>query len=64
MTNAYQNLVATIAFTLASTVLGLFTVVSVLAALEKDPHGCNHSPNNAGCEMNRPIDQQKRGEVA
>lgn len=29
---------------------------------ELDPHDCRLSPDNLGCELNRPVDQQRRVE--
>lgn len=27
---------------------------------ELDQYGCSHSPDNLGCELNRPIDEERR----
>ncbi len=40
--------------------LSLTGSVSILAALKSDPNGCNVSPDNAQCVLNRPIDLEKQ----
>ncbi|MBD2003694.1 MULTISPECIES: hypothetical protein [Cyanophyceae] len=60
MIKTYQNLsVAT-----AGTALLLGMGAGFLSSLTPDINGCNLSPDNAGCVLNRPIDIQRSAETA
>ena len=60
MIKTHQNLsIAT-----AGTALLLGMVAGLLSGLAPDPNGCNLSPDNAGCVLNRPIDIQRSAATA
>lgn len=40
--------------------IGISGFVSVLSVAQADPQGCNVSPDNSGCILNRPIDIERR----
>ncbi len=40
--------------------IGISGFVSVLSVAQSDPQGCNVSPDNSGCILNRPVDIERR----
>jgi|GEM_PF-5285420 hypothetical protein len=38
--------------------------VSILYFNQSDPQGCQVSPDNSGCVLNRPVDIQRQQEIA
>ena len=40
--------------------IGMSGFVSVLSVSQADPEGCNVSPDNSGCILNRPVDIERR----
>ncbi len=40
--------------------IGMSGFVSVLSVSQSDPQGCNVSPDNSGCILNRPVDIERR----
>ena len=40
--------------------IGMSGFVSVLSVSQADPEGCNVSPDNSGCILNRPVDIERQ----
>jgi hypothetical protein len=59
LTNISQNIFTAGIFT----IVGAISTVSIFAALKADANGCHLSPDNAGCEMTRPIDIERNKEI-
>ncbi|MBP0029451.1 hypothetical protein [Roseofilum sp. Guam] len=60
-----ESIYEKISISAASLTLGLIMVSTTveLVKVDFDPNGCSISPDNAGCVLNRPIDQQRRAEL-
>jgi len=60
-----ESIYEKISISAATLTLGLIMVSTTVELVKSsaDPKGCSISPDNAGCLLNRPIDQQRRAEL-
>ncbi len=62
----YSSSSSRIHYSTVAMLLGIFIsgFVSIICFQQSDPHGCQVSPDNSGCVLNRPVDIKRQQEKA